>query len=106
VFAQVPSITVLTGSYMELHREGPFALLALDGGGAGEEEEPPIEPADWLCPGGVLVIDDFTPAKGWPPTYAGRPDTARLHWLDHPQLTATEICTQPGAAAIVAMPKS
>jgi len=29
-------------------------------------------------------------------------DTARLYWLEHWQLAATEVSTQPGAATIVA----
>jgi hypothetical protein len=47
-------------------------------------------------------MDDFTPAQSWPPTRLGRPDTARLYWLQHPDLLATEIRTQPDAAAIIA----
>jgi hypothetical protein len=34
--------------------------------------------------------------------YQGRPDASRLYWLQHPDLLATEIRTQPDAAAIVA----
>jgi hypothetical protein len=48
------------------------------------------------------VLDDFTPGAGWPPTYDGRPDMARLHWLQHPRLLATEVRTQPNASTIIA----
>jgi predicted O-methyltransferase YrrM len=102
VFADVPSVLVLAGDYAELRRAGPFSLLALDGGGQGKGGEPPIDPLEWLSPGGVVVLDDFTPASGWPPTHEGKPDMARLHWLEHPHLLATEVCTEPGAATIVA----
>jgi predicted O-methyltransferase YrrM len=102
VFAGVPAVTVLHGEWRELRGAGPFALLALDGGGQGKAEEPPISPREWLTPGGALVMDDFTPSASWPPTYLGRPDTVRLHWLQHPDLLATEIRTQPDASAIVA----
>ncbi len=106
VFAQVPSVTVLAGDYADLRGAGPFALLALDGGGQGKGEEPPIDPAKWLGHGGVLVMDDFTPARGWPPASRGEPDLARLHWLEHSHLLATEIVTEPGAATIVARSKT
>lgn len=106
VFVHVPSVTVLAGDYAELRGAGPFALLALDGGGQGKGAEPPVDPVEWLSPGGVLVLDDFTPAHGWPPTHKGEPDTARLHWLEHPHLLATEVCTEPGAATIVAKSKT
>jgi predicted O-methyltransferase YrrM len=106
VFADVPSVTVLAGDHSELRAAGPFALLALDGGGQGKADEPPIDPMEWLSPGGVLVLDDFTPARCWPPTHNGKPDVARLHWLEHPRLMATELCTEPGAATIVAKIKT
>jgi predicted O-methyltransferase YrrM len=102
VFAGVPAVTILHGDWPQLRGKGPFALLALDGGGQGKDGEPPIRPRDWLAPGGTLVVDDFTPTLGWPPTHLGRPDAPRLHWLQHPELLATEIRTQPDAAAIVA----
>jgi predicted O-methyltransferase YrrM len=101
VFAGVPSVTVLHGDWTELRKSGPFGLLALDGGGQGKGTEPPACPRDWLRPGGALVLDDFTPATGWPPMHQGELDTARLYWLRHPDLLATEIRTEPDSASIV-----
>ena len=77
---------------------GPFDLLVLDGGGQGKGAEPPLNPAHWLRNGGTLVIDDFTPPNTWPPEH----DPARLHWLTHPDLLATEIQLNPALATIVA----
>jgi predicted O-methyltransferase YrrM len=103
MFAGVPAVTVLHGDWRELLGSGPFGLLALDGGGQGKgDPESMLAPAEWLVPGGTLVMDDFTPATGWPPMFGGQPDTARLHWLQHPDLLATEIRTEPGACSIVA----
>lgn len=102
VFAGVPAVTVLHGDWSQLRGSGPFAMLALDGGGQGTGTEAPIRPGEWMAPGGTLIMDDFTPARAWPPTWQGRPDTARLYWLQHPDLLATEIRTQPDAATIVA----
>jgi predicted O-methyltransferase YrrM len=103
VFADVPAVTVLHGDWRELQASGPFELLAMDGGGQGKHAgDPALGPRAWLAPGGTLVLDDFTPVAGWPPMRDGRPDTARLHWLQHPDLLATQIRTQPDACSIVA----
>ena len=89
-----------TGSALE--REAPFDLLVLDGCGHGKRGGQPMDPALWLRPGGLLVIDDFAPSDTWPPTYGDGIDETRLLWLTHPLLLATEIRTDPDAAAIVA----
>ena len=72
-------------------------------GGQGKGAEPPLDPAAWLRPGGVLVIDDFAPTDDWPPTYHGEPDHARLHWLRHPSLLATQIRVTPEMMTVVAI---
>lgn len=102
VFADVPVVSVLHGDWAKLRSAGPFALLALDGGGQGKGADAPVCPREWLAPGGTLVMDDFTPADHWPPQHLGRPDTARLYWLEHPDLLATQVRTEPDAASIVA----
>jgi hypothetical protein len=60
---------------------------------------------DVLKVGGVLIIDDFTPFADWPPTYEGRSDEARLFWLNHPNLLATEIRLSDDLSTIVAVRK-
>jgi predicted O-methyltransferase YrrM len=102
LFAADDRVTVLCGDWTELTAHGPFDLLVLDGGGQGKQAEPPLVPADWLTFGGTLVVDDFTPFTHWPPTHDGTPDTARLHWLTHPALLATELRLGPRLATIVA----
>jgi predicted O-methyltransferase YrrM len=102
VFADVPAVQVVQGDWTGLRHRGPFDLLVLDGGGQGKKDEPPIAPEEWLRPAGLLVLDDFTPGAGWPPMHDGAPDDARMHWLNHPRLLATEIRTQPDASTIVA----
>jgi predicted O-methyltransferase YrrM len=102
VFAEVPAVTVRHGDWTDLRSAGPFALLALDGGGQGKGSDPPACPREWLAPGGSVVMDDFTTSEHWPPTHLGRPDTSRLYWLQHPDLLATELRTEPDAAAILA----
>ncbi|MHB2023821.1 MAG: class I SAM-dependent methyltransferase [Mycobacteriales bacterium] len=102
LFEDEPAITILHGDWQQLRAFGPFDLLALDGGGQGKGTEPAIDPGEWLRPGGLVVMDDFTPADGWPPLHDGGVDQARLHWLAHPQLLSAEVRTQPDAATIIA----
>jgi predicted O-methyltransferase YrrM len=102
VFAGEPAVTLLRGDWTELAAAGPFDLLVLDGGGQGKGSGPPLEPHRWLRPGGCLVVDDFTPMSSWPPTFRGEPDEARLHWLRHPELLATELRLAPDLATVVA----
>jgi predicted O-methyltransferase YrrM len=102
VFRGHPAVQVLQGQWAELRAFAPFDLLVLDGGGQGKGAEPPLDPADWLRPGGVLVMDDFSPLTRWPPKYDGQVDQARLWWLDHPRLRATQINISPEQATILA----
>jgi len=101
VFAADPRVEVRVAQWRDLRAAGPFDLLVLDGGGQGKADEPPLDPEDWLRPGGLVVLDDFTPATTWPPMHDGRPDTARLQWLCHRWLRAAEIRVSPDAATIV-----
>jgi predicted O-methyltransferase YrrM len=102
VFADRSAVRVLTGDWTSLEPYGPFDLLVLDGGGQGKGDEPPVDVEAWVRPGGLVVLDDFTPTTSWPPLYQGRPDTARLHWLTHPALLATELPLTPTTATILA----
>ncbi|GAA1851904.1 class I SAM-dependent methyltransferase [Asanoa iriomotensis] len=90
------------GDWTELRDHGPFDLLVLDGGGHGKTEAAGFaEPADWLRIGGSVVVDDFTPSTDWPPRHGGEVDHARLRWLDHPRLRATQLRVAPGLAVVV-----
>ncbi|MFI0942362.1 O-methyltransferase [Streptomyces sp. NPDC021020] len=95
-----PQITVRQGDWTAITEHGPFDLLVLDGGGQGKGGAA-ADPLALLSPGGVLVIDDFTPSYGAPPVHDGAPDTARLHWLDHPALRTVEIPLAPDLATLV-----
>jgi predicted O-methyltransferase YrrM len=91
------NVELLAGDWRELLPPlGPFDLLFLDGGDFKQRPERNGRAAvELVRPGGLLVIDDFTP--GLP-----GPDPARLFLLEHPQLVATELLTTPETAAIVA----
>lgn len=104
LFAGRPDVSVLTGDWRALRDYGPFDLLALDGGGQGKGGDPAAQaadPAGWLKTGGLVVLDDFSPLTQWPPLFEGEVDAARLHWLDHPRLRATQVNLTPEAATLL-----
>lgn len=101
MFADEPDLTLLIDDWHALERHGPFDLLILDGGGNGKQG-PPVDPTQVLVPGGTVVIDDFTPADTWPPLHEGKPDTARIWWLEHPALHATEVRLAEDLSTIIA----
>jgi predicted O-methyltransferase YrrM len=98
-----PAVTVECADWTAIAGHGPFDLLVLDGGGQGKAGpgDPPADPARLLQPGGLVVIDDFTPSGGRPPVHDGRPDEARLHWLDHPALRTVEVPLAPDLAVLI-----
>jgi predicted O-methyltransferase YrrM len=102
LFSDCPQVTVLHGDWPEIYPQGPFDLLVLDGGAHGKSGGRPADPDLLLRPGGTLVIDDLTPARDWPPRFAGQVDEARMHWLGYPGLDATELRLAPDLAALVA----
>ena len=92
LFRGYGNVEVLPGDWRRLREYGPFDLLVLDGGGQGKGPgDEPLDPARWLVPGGLIVMDDFGPLTGWPPRFGDGVDTARLHWLEHPLLRATQV---------------
>jgi predicted O-methyltransferase YrrM len=103
LFASHPNVLVLHGDWTRLADHGPFDLLVLDGGGKGKDltQDSPLDPAaGWLALGGLVVLDDFTPASD--PASAGQ-DAARQYWLRHPALLATELLLSPTLATIVGL---
>jgi predicted O-methyltransferase YrrM len=101
VFAGEPRVSVRTGDWRDLLDSAPYDLLVLDGGGQGKGEEAPLDPSVWLRPGGLVVVDDFTPMTSWPPVHCGQLDVARQYWLEHPRLRTAEIRLTPEMASIV-----
>lgn len=103
LFADQPSLTVINDDWAALLARGPFDLLVLDGGGSGKAStDTAVDPKLALRPFGALVIDDFTPLATWPPVHDGEVDLARLHWLTHPDLLATEVVLCAEMSTIVA----
>ncbi|MCD0445006.1 hypothetical protein LO763_15420 [Glycomyces sp. A-F 0318] len=101
LFADVPDVEILHGDWTRINDCDPFDLLVVDGGGNGKRGGA-ADPEQLLRAGGCLVIDDFTPMIEWPPVHSGRPDSARLSWLEHPALLAAEVRLAPDLSTIVA----
>ena len=102
MLAGYTNVNVLCRDWSALVEHGPFDLLVLDGGGGGKAPgHAPVEPNVVLKPFGTLVVDDFTPITSWPPVHDGQVDAARLHWLQHPDLLATEVVLSPEMSTII-----
>lgn len=99
VFADDDRVSVLTGDWRLLEQHAPFDVFFCDGGGKRDDPEGVVE---LLAPGGLLLLDDFTPSSHWPPRFGGEVDELRLFYLTHPALDATEILTTPASSAVVA----
>ncbi|MFF0596324.1 O-methyltransferase [Streptomyces antibioticus] len=99
IFADDARVSVLTGDWRLLERHAPFDVFFCDGGGKRDAPERVVE---LLAPGGLLILDDFTPSPHWPPRFGGEVDELRLFYLTHPALEATEVLTTPVSSAVVA----
>ncbi|MFD0279490.1 O-methyltransferase [Kitasatospora sp. NPDC127111] len=102
-FADDERVHVLAGDWRLLEAHAPFDVFFCDGGGKRDDPERVV---GLLAPGGILVLDDFTPSPDWPPRFDGGVDELRLRYLTHPALHATEIRTAPTASVIVAVRRS
>lgn len=100
IFVDDPSVEVLEADWSTLMDKGPFSLLFLDSGDPSSVRVDAI--ADLVEPGGIVVLDDFTPCESWPPIYLGRVDTLREEWLTDERFTAVEVMIAPDASALIA----
>jgi predicted O-methyltransferase YrrM len=98
LFADDARVTVLHSDWTELKQHGPFDVFFCDGGGKRDDPDAVIE---LLAPGGILVLDDFTPSDSWPPTFEGRVDELRVTYLTDPRLVATAIDLAAGTTAVI-----
>ncbi len=100
LFSDDPRVQVITGDWAALRERGPFSLLFLDVPEAKQSGADGV--ADLLEPGGVVVLDDFTPSACWPPIVEGRVDTVREQWLSDPRFTTVEVMVTDDAAVLIA----
>ena len=100
IFMDDAQVEVLAADWSTLSDKGPFSLLFLDSGDPSSVRVDSI--ADLVEPGGLVVLDDFTPCEFWPPTAHQRVDTLREEWLTDDRFTAVEVMIAPDASAVIA----
>lgn len=100
IFEDDDRVEVLEADWSLLHQHGPYSLVFLD---AGDPDSVRVDQVvDLLEPGGIVVLDDFTPCESWPPIAYGRVDTLREEWLTDERVTAVEVMVAPDASTVVA----
>jgi predicted O-methyltransferase YrrM len=100
IFEDDPQVEVLAADWSTLRNKGPYSLLFLDP--SSPEDASVDSVADLVEPGGIVVMDDFTPCEAWPPITAGRVDVLRERWLTDERFTAAEVMVAPDASALIA----
>ena len=100
IFIDDPQVEVLAADWSTLRNKGPYSLLFLD---PSVPEDASVDAvADLVEPGGIVVMDDFSPCEMWPPITAGRVDMLRENWLTDERFTAVEVMVAPDASALIA----
>ena len=100
IFEDDPQVEVLAADWSTLRDKGPYSLLFLDPSAPDDASVDAV--ADLVEPGGIVVLDDFTPCEMWPPITAGRVDIFRETWLTDERFTAVEVMVAADASAIIA----
>src|SRR3954447_3941163 len=72
LFADDARVRVRVGDWRGPADDGGFRLLFVDGGDGKTKH--PDDVMAMVEPGGVVVLDDFTPTTEWPPMFQGEPD--------------------------------
>jgi predicted O-methyltransferase YrrM len=100
LFADDTRVEVIPGDWGALRDYAPFSLLFLDVRDAKESGIDAV--AELLGPGGLVVLDDFTPCQTWPPMYEGRVDTMRQQWFLDERFTTVEVMVALDSAVLIA----
>lgn len=94
-------IDVLHADWASLASEAPFSLVFLDAGSARTAAREEI--VELVEPGGMVVLDDFTPCPTWPPLQHGRVDVLRQQWLSDDRFTSVEVLVADDTSVIIAV---
>ena len=100
IFKDDDQVDVRAADWSTLRDAGPFSLLFLDA------REPKVSGADIIVdliePGGIVVLDDFTPCSSWPPVFEGRVDVLREQWLTDERFTTVEVMVASDSSVLIA----
>jgi len=100
IFRHDETVEVVAADWSTLRDRGPFSLLFLDA--REPEDSGPDTVADLVEPGGIVVLDDFTPCESWPPLRDGRVDVLRERWLTDERFTTAEVLVAPDTSVLIA----
>lgn len=100
IFREDDQVEVAAADWSTLKDRGPFSLLFLDARDSAGNG--PDTVADLIEPGGVVVLDDFTPCESWPPVQSGRVDVLRELWLTDERFTSAEVMVAQDTSVILA----
>ncbi|MFW6599873.1 O-methyltransferase [Propionibacteriaceae bacterium Y2011] len=95
------AVEVFHADWTTLAEWAPFSLLFLDASSAKQSSRDEV--ADLLEPGGMVVLDDFTPSNCWPPLDHGRVDVVRQEWLSDERFTSVDVMVADDTAVVIAV---
>ena len=94
-------IEVLDGGCEQLRQRGPLSLLYMCRTIAAKVDHDLVHAL--VEPGGMIVIDDFSPSTQWPPRdEAGRVDELRHDWLTDERFSSSEVVVAPDLSVVIA----
>ncbi|HEX6547773.1 MAG TPA: class I SAM-dependent methyltransferase [Candidatus Dormibacteraeota bacterium] len=96
VLGDVLGVRALHGDWSDAARFAPFDLLFSDGG-PKHDPEAPEQLAPLLRPGGIVVLDDFTPGL------SAAEDRTRRIWLETPGFNTVEVQLSPETSVLLAV---
>jgi predicted O-methyltransferase YrrM len=97
-------IDVMHADWVSLAEHAPFSLIFIDADSA--RHSPREQIVDMLEPGGIIVLDDFTPSPGWPPMDTGRVDQLRQEWLTDDRFTSVDVMVAADTSVVIAVKRS
>ncbi len=100
IFVDDDQVEVVAADWSTLRDRGPFSLLFLDAREPNDSGADTV--VDLIEPGGVVVLDDFTPCESWPPVHAGRVDVLREQWLIDERFTTAEVLVAQDTSVLIA----
>ena len=100
IFKDDDLVEVVSADWSTLRDRAPFTLLFLDANAPKDSGVDAV--ADLVEPGGMIVVDDFSPCESWPPITGGRVDTLREEWLLDGRFTSAEVMVASDAAVLIA----
>ncbi|MEO8744350.1 MAG: class I SAM-dependent methyltransferase [Candidatus Dormibacter sp.] len=104
LFADRSDVIVIRGDWSHMRTYAPFDLLFSDGGPKREPEAPTLL-RPLLRPGGLLVLDDYTPESAWTEEQrkSYQNDVSRRIWLENPEWSAQELQLSKDISVILAV---